>query len=87
VHVGAGDATTTDLNLDLLLRVPTGKGFAVYGGGAPTTTITSDGESDLGGTWIFGLQVPLIKNRATNIETRFGTGGAPTFRLLGVIVF
>jgi len=86
VHFGAGDETTTDLNLDLLLRLPTAKGVAIYGGGAPTTTITSGGDSDLGGTWVIGAQIPVIKNRATNLEARFGAGGAPKFRLLATFV-
>ena len=87
IHFGFGDQTTTDFNADLLIRLPTGKGFAIYGGGTPTVTTTSGGESDVGGTWVFGAQIPVIKNRATNLEARFGAGGAPKFRLLGVIVF
>jgi len=79
--------TTTDLNLDLLLRLPSAKGIAIYGGGAPTVTITSGGDSDLGATWVFGAQIPVIKNRATNLEMRFGAGGMPKFRLLAVFVF
>lgn len=87
VHFGFGDETTTDLNVDLLLRVPTGRGFAIYGGGTPTVTVPSSGDSDLGGTWLVGMQLPVLKNRATTLETRFGTGGAPKFRLMATVVF
>jgi hypothetical protein len=41
----------------------------------------------LGATWVFGAQIPVIKNRATNLEMRFGAGGMPKFRLLAVFVF
>ena len=87
VQFGFGDETTTDFNADVLLRAPVGKGFAIYGGGTPTVTIGSGGESDMGGTWLIGAQLPVITNRATTIEARFGSGGAPKFRLMAAIIF
>ena len=87
VHVGLGDATTTDFNIDFLARViMADKGLGLYGGIAPTYTAVSDA-SDFGGTWIVGAQLPLIPRKATNIEARIGFGGAPNFRLLAVVVF
>lgn len=86
VQFGFGDETTTDFNVDLLLRVPTGKGFAIYGGGTPTITVPSSGDSDLGGTWLVGMQLPVLKKRATTLEARFGAGGAPKFRLMAALI-
>ena len=87
VHFGFGDETTTDFNADVLLRLPTGRGFAIYGGGTPTVTVASGGESDMGGTWVIGTQLPLMTNRATTLEVRFGSGGAPKFRLMATLIF
>jgi len=82
-HLGFGDVTTFDANLDFLLRlIAKDSGFGFYGGGAPTI-ITGDGEVDFGLTLVGGVQVPIIKNRATNIEVRFGiTDHMPDFRIL-----
>ena len=55
------------------------------GGIAPTfVTYSGDGDSnsEFGGTVVVGVQVPLIKNKATNIEGRFGFAGVPDIRLL-----
>lgn len=87
VQFGVGDETTTDFNLDLLLRAPTGRGFAIYGGGTPTVTVASGGDSDIGGTWLVGAQLPILANRATTVEARFGSGGVPKFRLMATLAF
>ena len=87
VQFGVGDETSTDFNVDLVLRAPVGKGFALYGGATPTIIVASGGESDLAGTWLVGAQLPVLTNRATTLEARFGVGGAPKFRLMASLVF
>ena len=86
VHLGLGDVTSFDLNFDFLLRlIAKDSGFGFYGGIAPTfVTYSGDGDSnsEFGGTVVVGVQVPLIKNKATNIEGRFGFAGVPDIRLL-----
>ena len=82
IHVGFGDVTTVDFNVDFLARLVTkDSGFGFYAGAAPTF-ITGDGFDEFGITLIGGVQVPIIKNKATNIEARFGLGDLPDFRLL-----
>jgi hypothetical protein len=82
VHVGFGDVTTFDFNVDFLARLITkDSGFGFYGGAAPTL-IVGDGFDEFGITLIGGVQVPIMKSRATNIEGRFGLGDLPDFRLL-----
>jgi hypothetical protein len=82
-HLGFGDGTTFDINFDFLLRlIAKDSGFGFYGGAAPTF-ITGEGDSDFGLTLVGGVQVPIIKNQATNIEARFGiTDHVPDFRIL-----
>lgn len=84
-HVGFGDVTSFDANVDFLLRGVLGSGLGIYGGGAPTLAF-SDDNTELGLSLVAGLQVPLLKNRATSIEARFGIGDIPEFRLLGVLI-
>ena len=82
VHVGFGDVTTFDINVDFLARLTTkDSGFGFYGGAAPTF-VTGDDFSEFGVTLVAGVQVPIVKNKATNIEARFGLGDIPDFRLL-----
>ena len=82
IHVGFGDVTTVDFNVDFLARLVTkDSGFGFYGGAAPTF-VTGDGYSEFGITLVGGVQVPIVKNKATNIEARFGLGDIPDFRLL-----
>jgi hypothetical protein len=82
IHVGFGDITTVDFNVDFLARLITkDSGFGFYAGAAPTL-ITGDGDDEFGVTLIGGVQVPLIKNKATNIEARFGLADLPDFRIL-----
>jgi hypothetical protein len=86
-HLGVGDATTFDVNVDFLARViAKDAGFGFYAGAAPTFT-SWDGDSSFGFTVVAGTQVPLIKNHATNIEARFGTGDVPDFRILLTYIF
>ena len=82
IHVGFGDVTTFDFNVDFLARLVTkDSGFGFYAGAAPTL-IVGDGFDEFGITLIAGVQVPIIKTKATNIEARFGLGDLPDFRLL-----
>jgi hypothetical protein len=87
VHLGFGDETTWDFNVDFLARIIfEGKGYGAYAGIAPTYTIY-DGDNDFGGTWVVGAQLPFVRGRATNLEARFGFSGTPAFRLLAALVF
>jgi hypothetical protein len=83
VHVGFGDFTSVDFNVDFLARLTTkDSGFGFYGGAAPTFITGEGGYSEFGITLVGGVQVPIVKNRATNLEARFGLGDIPDFRLL-----
>jgi len=87
VHLGFGDGTSVDFNLDFLARViAEDAGFGFYAGAAPTFT-TWDGSSDFGFTVVAGTQLPILKGHATNLEARFGIGDVPEFRILAAIVF
>ena len=83
IHVGFGDITTVDFNVDFLARLVTkDSGFGFYGGAAPTFITGDEGYDEFSITLIGGVQVPIVKNHATNIEARFGLGNLPDFRLL-----
>lgn len=83
VHVGFGDITSVDFNVDFLARLITkDSGFGFYGGAAPTFVTGDEGYSEFGITLVGGVQVPIVKNKATNLEARFGLGEIPDFRLL-----
>jgi len=83
VHVGFGDFTTFDLNVDFLARLEAkDNGFGFYGGAAPTFAFGQDSYSEFGITLVVGAQVPLLKTNATNIEARFGLNDLPNIRIL-----
>lgn len=83
IHIGFGDGTSVDFNVDFLARLVTkDSGFGFYGGAAPTFITGENDYNEFGVTLIAGVQVPIIKNKATNIEARFGLGDLPDFRLL-----
>ncbi len=86
-HLGFGDETTWDFNVDFLVRlIFEGKRIGAFAGIAPTYTIY-DGDNDFGGTFIAGIQLPLIPGKATNFEVRWGFSGAPELRLMATLVF
>lgn len=87
-HLGIGDETTFDVNVDFLARlIVEDKGVGFYGGVAPGW-FTRDGGSDFGLTGVLGTQLPIFKGRATNLEGRLRiTDDMPDFRLLVAIVF
>lgn len=81
VHVGIGDDTTVDVNLDFLARfILEDSNFGFYGGAAPSLVFGDN--THFGGNLVVGAQLPIIKNKATNLEARFGLGKTPDFRLL-----
>ena len=87
VHLGFGDGTSVDFNLDFLARViAKDAGFGFYAGAAPTFT-TWESSSDFGFTVVAGTQLPILKGHATNLEARFGIGDVPDVRILAAIVF
>lgn len=86
-HLGFGDATTFDVNVDFLARlILEDKNFGIYAGVAPGW-ITYDGGSDFGLTGVAGAQVPIVKGRATNIEVRWDFTKMPDFRILAALFF
>lgn len=86
-HLGFGDATTFDLNVDFLARlIVEEKGFGIYGGVAPGW-ITYDGGSDFGLTGVVGTQLPIIQGKATNLEVRWSFTQMPDLRILLGLVF
>jgi hypothetical protein len=94
VDFGFGDnVTTIDFNADFLLRmIVEDAGFGLYGGGGPTLALwdfkNAESEWKLGLSAVVGIQLPLIKKRATNIEARFGIGdNIPDLRILLAIIF
>src|SRR5690606_22864050 len=65
VHLSFGDFSTVDLQVDFLLRaVLQDAGLGIYGGLAPGLFIPTgeEGETDLGASFVAGLQLPLIPN-------------------------
>lgn len=85
-HVGIGDNTTFDVNVDFLARfIAQDSNFGFYGGASPTLVFGDN--TNFGGNVVVGLQLPLIPNRATNLEARIGLGKVPDFRLLFAIIF
>jgi hypothetical protein len=87
-HLGFGDGTSFDVNIDFLARlVVADKGFGIYGGVAPGW-VTYDGGNGFGLTGVLGTQLPIFKGKATNLEGRLRiTDEMPDFRLLVAIVF
>jgi hypothetical protein len=86
-HLGFGDATTFDVNVDFLARlIVEEKGFGLYGGVAPGW-IAYDGGSDFGLTGIIGTQLPIIQGKATNLELRWNFTQMPDLRILVGFVF
>lgn len=86
-HLGFGDQTTFDVNIDFLARlIVEEKGFGLYGGVAPGW-ITYDGGSDFGLTGVVGTQIPIIAGKATNLEVRWSFTQMPDLRILAAIVF
>ena len=85
-HLGLGSPTTFDVNVDFLARfIAQDSGFGFYAGAAPSLVFGDN--TNFGGNLIAGLQLPLIPNKATNLEARFGLGKVPDFRLLLTLVF
>jgi len=80
-HVGFGDNTTFDINLDFLVRLMVeNSNFGFYGGGAPTLLFGDN--TEFGGMIVAGVNVPLFKNNPSAIEGRFGLGDVPDIRIL-----
>jgi len=85
-HVGIGNETTFDVNMDFLLRLLLAdSNVAFYGGAAPSLFFGNN--THFGGNLIVGTQLPLSTTRATNVEARFGLGKVPDFRLLVTFLF
>ena len=85
-HIGIGDNTTFDVNVDFLARfIAQDSNFGFYGGASPTLVFGDN--TNFGGNVVVGLQLPVIPNRATNLEARIGLGKVPDFRLLFAIIF
>jgi hypothetical protein len=86
-HLGFGDYTTFDVNIDFLARlVVEEKGFGIYGGVAPGWMFT-EGDDGFGLTGVVGTQLPIFKGKATNLEVRWNFTDMPDLRILAAIVF
>ena len=86
-HLGFGDATTFDVNVDFLARlIVEEKGFGIYGGVAPGWLFT-EGDDGFGLTGVVGTQIPIIKGKATNLEVRWNFTDMPGLRILATLVF
>ncbi len=84
-HVGFDAGATVDVGWDFLARFKAkDSDFSFYAGASPTVTFGSS--TNLGGTIVAGMQVPMIAKKATELEARFGFAGAPNFRLLLTLV-
>ena len=89
VDLGFGsDVTTVMLNADIFLPLfaPAGASAGVYLAVGPSVAIWNpsegDGDTEIGLTIAPGLRLPLGSRHVFNLETRFGIGDIPEFRLL-----
>lgn len=86
-HLGFGDATTFDVNVDFLARlIVEEKGFGIYGGVAPGW-LSTEGDDGFGITGVVGTQLPIIQGKATNLEVRWDFTDMPGLRILATLVF
>ncbi len=93
VDFGFGEnLTTIALNVDFLIRlILEDASLGLYAGAGPTAVLYDfrEGSSrwEIGLTPVVGVQLPLSRRFATNLEARFRVGNIPDFRLLFAIIF
>ncbi len=83
-----GDNTITAINADFrlyLFRLPE-TGLRFYGSAGPTL-LTGNGNTELGLSLVAGMKIPMNGNKRYNLETRFGVGDVPNFKLMLSILF
>lgn len=83
-----GDHTATALNGDLrlyLFHLPE-TGLHFYGSGGPTLLL-ADSLTELGLSLVAGLKIPMKGRKRYNVETRFGLGDIPEFKLMLAVIF
>ncbi len=89
---GLGDHSTTVLNADFrlyLFHLPE-TGLHFYGSAGPTILLNSkskDGQSEIGFSLVAGLKIPMKGMKRYNLETRFGYGDIPKFKLMLTLLF
>ncbi|MEZ5357232.1 MAG: hypothetical protein R3F48_00285 [Candidatus Zixiibacteriota bacterium] len=87
-----GDHSFTAFNGDFrmyLFHLPE-TGLKFYGSAGPTLLMISSNnntDTELGLSVVAGMRIPMQGNRRYNIETRFGFGDIPDFKLMVTILF
>jgi len=88
-----GDNTITAFNADFrlyLFNLPE-TGLHFYGSAGPSLFLVSSGEgndqTEIGLSLVAGMKIPMKGQRRYNLETRFGIGDIPEFKLMLSILF
>lgn len=88
-----GDNTVTALNGDFrlyLFNLPE-SGLRFYGSAGPTLVFASfdngDSQTELGFSLVAGVKIPMKGSNRYNLETRFGFGDIPEFKLMLSVLF
>ncbi len=88
-----GDNSITALNADFrlyLFHLPE-TGLHFYGSVGPTILLNSsngkDGRSEIGLSLVAGMKIPMKGKKRYNLETRFGFGDIPEFKLMLAVLF
>jgi len=94
VDIGFGDSqTVTTFNLDLRtdLFSPPKANAKFYGGLGPTISLNRPdvgvSDTEIGLSLVAGLKMPFGSRNYYNLETRFGFGDIPDFKLLMGVMF
>lgn len=88
-----GDKSITAFNADFrlyLFHLPE-TGLRFYGSIGPTILLSSskggDSQSDIGLSLVAGMKIPMKGKKRYNLETRFGIGDIPEFKLMLAVLF
>ena len=85
-----GDANSTMFNADFrlyLFNLPE-TGLRFYGSAGPTIVLDSPrDETDIGLSLVAGMKIPMKNQNRYHLETRFGIGDIPDFKLMAAVMF
>ncbi len=88
-----GDHSNTALNADFrlyLFHLPE-TGLHFYGSAGPTILLNSssgkDGQTEIGLSLVAGMKIPMKGQKRYNLETRFGFGDIPEFKMMLAVLF
>ena len=85
-----GDANSTMFNADFrlyLFNLPE-TGLRFYGSAGPTIVLDSPrDETDIGLSLVAGMKIPMKNQNRYHLETRFGIGDIPDFKLMLAVMF